>query len=93
MSSDSLRFCRTTPCREAEGFGLFWVLVCVQVLNHLARIVKGFTTNMARVDSLCFVVVGVSLDVLFVAIFAVEASVTLAAVEHAHSIVDLYVCL
>jgi hypothetical protein len=35
----------------------------------------------------------VCLDVLLVAVLAVEAGVTLAAVEHAHSIVDLYVCL
>ena len=50
---------------------------------------------MAWVDSFGLVVVGVSLDVLLIAILAVEAGVTLAAVEHAHSIefVDLYVCL
>ena len=88
-SSDSLRF----PCRKTKRFGLFLVLVSMRVLNHLARIVEGFPANMAGVDSLCFVVVGVSLDVLLVAVLAVEASVTLAAVEHAHSIVNLYVCL
>ena len=70
------------------------MLVGVRVLNHLARFVEGFAANMARIDSFGFVVVGVSLDVLLVAV-AVEAGVTLAAVEHAHShsVVDLYVCL
>lgn len=69
------------------------MLVTVRVLDHLARIIKGFATDLTGVDSLGFIVVGVSLDVLFVAVLAVETSVTLATVEHAHSIVDLYVCL
>ena len=65
----------------------------MRVLNHLTRIVDGFAANMAWVDSFGFVVVGVGLDVLLVAVLTVEAGVTLTAVEHAHSIVNLYVCL
>ena len=48
---------------------------------------------MARVDSLCLVVVRVGLDVLLVAVFAVKAGIALTTVEHAHSVVDLDVCL
>ena len=52
-----------------------------------------FSHRCGRVDSLCLVVVWVGLDVLFVAVLAVEAGVTLATVEHAHSVVDIYVDL
>ena len=56
------------------------MLISMRVLNHLTRIVDGFAANMARVDSFGFVVVGVGLDVLFVAVLTVEAGVTLTAV-------------
>ena len=69
------------------------MFVAVRVLDHLARVVKCFPADLAGVDSLCLVVVGVGLDVLFVAVLTVEAGIALTTVEHAHSIVDLYVGL